>query len=125
MHKTPASDSAAAGKAPAREWPAGYPSLQKRRDALELFELGLGYTRVAQILDLNAETVRDWSRRWQAGTFSEELPKNQYRYPQELKERCIRMRMEGTPWSRISRETGVSVTTVRKWMGAGERPPGG
>lgn len=39
-----------------------FPSDKKRRDALVLFNCGLGYSKVADILELNPNTVRDWAK---------------------------------------------------------------
>ena len=39
-----------------------FPFDKKRRDALVLFNCGLGYSKVADILELNPNTVRDWQK---------------------------------------------------------------
>ena len=41
-----------------------YASDEKRRQAAELFEHGIGYQRASRILDLPANTLRDWARAW-------------------------------------------------------------
>ena len=46
-----------------------YASDEKRRQAAELFEHGIGYQRASRILDLPANTLRDWARAWRAGKF--------------------------------------------------------
>ena len=51
-----------------RERP-NFPSDKKRRDALVLFNCGLGYSKVADILELNPNTVRDWAKSFLAGKF--------------------------------------------------------
>lgn len=51
-----------------RERP-NFVSDKKRRDALVLFEHGLGYSKVAEILEINVNTVRDWAKLYLAGKF--------------------------------------------------------
>ena len=77
-----------------------FPSDKKRRDALVLFNCGLGYSKVADILELNPNTVRDWAKSFLAGKFKTEL--------------C------GMSWSAIEREMGVAQATVRRWVRAAE-----
>ena len=55
-----------------------FPSDKKRRDALVLFNCGLGYSKVADILELNPNTVRDWAKSFLAGKFKTELSKTQF-----------------------------------------------
>lgn len=82
-----------------------FPSDKKRRDALVLFNCGLGYSKVADILELNPNTVRDWAKSFLAGKFKTELSKTQFR---------------GMSWSAIEREMGVAQATVRRWVRAAE-----
>lgn len=98
-----------------RERP-NFVSDKKRRDALVLFEHGLGYSKVAEILEINVNTVRDWAKLYLAGKFKELLPQKQFRYKQEFKAQCIRMRLDGASWDQISRTMNVSPTTVRRWI---------
>ncbi len=90
---------------PARERP-DYPSSQKRKAAIKLFEMGVGYKNAANILGLSVYTVRDWLRDFRKGTFKVELNVNQFRYAQETKDRVIALRKEGFSWS----EYGARVT---------------
>lgn len=86
-----------------------FPSDKKRRDALVLFNCGLGYSKVADILELNPNTVRDWAKSFLAGKFKTELSKTQFRYSEDFKLRCVTMR-----------EMGVAQATVRRWVRAAE-----
>lgn len=92
-----------------------FPSDKKRRDALVLFNCGLGYSKVADILELNPNTVRDWAKSFLAGKFKTELSKTQFRYSEDLT-----MRQSGMSWSAIEREMGVAQATVRRWVRAAE-----
>lgn len=67
-----------------------FPSDKKRRDALVLFNCGLGYS------------------------------KTQFRYSEDFKLRCVTMRQSGMSWSAIEREMGVAQATVRRWVRAAE-----
>lgn len=98
-----------------RERP-NFVSDKKRRDALVLFEHGLGYSKVAESLEINVNTVRDWAKLYLAGKFKEQIPQKQFRYKQEFKAQCIRMRLDGASWDQISRTMNVSPTTVRRWI---------
>ena len=75
-----------------------FPSDKKRRDALVLFNCGLGYSKVADILELNPNTVRDWAKSFLAGKFKTELSKTQFRYSEDFKLRCVTMRQSGMSW---------------------------
>ena len=99
-----------------RERRPNFVSDKKRRDALVLFEHGLGYSKAAEILELNVNTVREWARLYLAGKFKEQIPQKQYRYKQEFKDQCVRMRLEGASWDQLSRMMNVSPTTVRRWI---------
>ena len=99
---------------PARERP-DYPSSQKRKAAIKLFEMGVGYKNAANILGLSVYTVRDWLRDFRKGTFKVELNVNQFRYAQETKDRVIALRKEGFSWSELSKATGVNMSTCRQW----------
>ena len=79
-----------------------FPSDKKRRDALVLFNCGLGYSKVADILELNPNTVRDWAKSFLAGKFKTELSKTQFRYSEDFKLRCVTMRQSGMSWSPLS-----------------------
>lgn len=83
-------------------------SEEKRAQALELFKHGIGYTKASRILNISVNTVRDWSRDFKRGTFRTEISENQYRYPQEVREHVIRLRLSGHSWSEIRNATGIS-----------------
>ena len=89
---------------------------EKRLQAYELFEHGIGYTKAAWILGLPVNTARDWSRKHKRGLFRATLPKNQYRYSSEVRARAIALRLAGRSWREIRALTGVSQNTVRKWL---------
>ena len=96
-----------------------FPSDKKRRDALVLFNCGLGYSKVADILELNPNTVRDWAKSFLAGKFKTELSKTQFRYSEDFKLRCVTMRLSGMSCPPLS-EMGVAQATVRRWVRAAE-----
>lgn len=100
---------------PARQKPAFYASEKKRRWARDLFEHSYGYTKVASILELSENTVRDWQREYRKGRFRVQIADNQLRYSDELREKVLKMRAEGVSWRKISELTCVPVSTVRKW----------
>lgn len=75
---------------------------KKRSDALVLFEHGLGYSKVAEILEINMNTVHEWAKLYLAGRFKKQIPQKQFRYEQEFKDQCIRMRLDGASWNQIS-----------------------
>ena len=95
--------------------PKTYATDEKRAQALELFRHGIGYTKASRILDMSPNTLRDWHRAFIKGAFKADLADNQYRYPKAVRERAVRLRLQGYSWSEINRLTGISVSTVRKW----------
>lgn len=101
--------------APVRHKPDFYASENKRRWAVDLFKHGYGYTKVASILELSENTVRDWQREYRKGRFRVQIADNQLRYSDELREKVLKMRAEGVSWRKISELTRVPVSTVRKW----------
>lgn len=96
--------------------PKTYATDEKRAQALELFRHGIGYTKASRILDMSPNTLRDWHRAFIKGAFKADLADNQYRYPKPVRERAVRLRLQGYSWSEINRLTGISVSTVRKWV---------
>ena len=94
---------------PVRQKPAFYASEKKRRWARDLFEHGYGYTKVASILELSENTVRDWQREYRKGRFRVQIADNQLRYSDELREKVLKMRAEGVSWRKISELTRVPV----------------
>ena len=65
-----------------------YASDEKRRQAAELFEHGIGYQRASRILDLPANTLRDWARAWRAGKFRTTISPHLYRYSDAVKRKA-------------------------------------
>lgn len=99
---------------PVRQRP-DYPSPQKRKAAVKLFAMGVGYKNAAGILGLSVYTVRDWLRDYKKGAFKTELNVNQFRYSQETKDRVLALRKQGLSWSELSKATGVNASTCRNW----------
>lgn len=94
----------------------GFATTEERRRAAELFAEGVGYVRVSRILNLPANTLKDWSVAWRAGRFTVEVPDTLYAYDRSVRERVVRLRSSGTSWREISEKTGVSPATARKWV---------
>ena len=94
----------------------GSPSEEKRRQAVDLFRHGIGYTKASRILDLSVNTVREWHREFKKGTFRVKVSTNQYRYPKDVRENVIRMRLSGISWAELTKRTGISASTARKWV---------
>lgn len=105
------------GRTASRRTPMkGVATTEKRRRAAELFAEGVGYVRVSRILNLPANTVKDWSVAWRAGRFTVEVPDTLYAYDRSVRERVVRLRSSGTSWRDIAEKTGVSPATARKWV---------
>ena len=83
-----------------------YASDEKRRQAAELFEHGIGYQRASRILDLPANTLRDWARAWRAGKFRTTISPHLYRYSDAVKRKAVRMRKKDTPGMRLRKLRG-------------------
>ena len=83
-----------------------YASDEKRRQAAELFEHGIGYQRASRILDLPANTLRDWARAWRAGKFRTTISPHLYRYSDAVKRKAVRMRQKDTPGMRLRKLQG-------------------
>lgn len=45
-----------------------------------------------------------------------DLADNQCRYPKAVRERAIRLRLQGYSWSEVTKMTGISSSTIRKWL---------
>lgn len=93
-----------------------FASDKKRAVALELFKHGVGYTVVAKALDLPANTTKDWFRAYKAGKFEASISGNQFRYSEETKQKILELRRSGASWREITDATGVSPSTVRRWL---------
>ena len=102
-----------------------FPSDQKRTFAALLFAKGMGYRTVAKVLGLSIYTVRDWSKKYAQGNFSEKLTEKQYRYDEAFKAKVIALRREGLSWSELKKRTGISPATCKKWMLRSESPTNG
>ncbi|KAB7649338.1 helix-turn-helix domain-containing protein [Sutterella faecalis] len=88
--------------------PRTFATDEKRAQALELFRHGIGYIRASRILDMSPNTLRDWRRAFLKGSFKVDLADNQYRYPKAVRERAIRLRLQGYSWSEVTKMTGIS-----------------
>lgn len=93
-----------------------FPSDEKRRHAAILFKHGIGYCLAAQILGVNQNTVRDWSRNWLKGRFREELSPRLFPFSEDTRRLCIELRRAGASWNAISKETEVPASTIRRWL---------
>lgn len=93
-----------------------FPARAKRKAAIKLFEQGRGYKFVAKALGLSVNTVHDWQRAYRHGQFEPEVSRKLYRYPDEVRQTIVRMRRSGWSWGEISKETGVSIASCRKWV---------
>ena len=94
--------------------PKTYATDEKRAQALELFRHGIGYIRASRILDMSPNTLRDWRCAFLKGSFKVGLADNQSRYPKAIRERVIRLRLQGYSWSEVTKMTGISSSTIRK-----------
>ena len=77
---------------------------------------GIGYQRASRILDLPANTLRDWARAWRAGKFRTTISPHLYRYSDAVKRKAVRMRQKGHTWHEIAEATGVGASTCKRWM---------
>ena len=77
-----------------------------RREALSLFERGAGYKTVAQALDINVHTARDWGRLFRKGRFSPTLLYQGFIYNETVREEVRTLRNQGLSLREISRITG-------------------
>ena len=101
-----------------------FPSDDKRRAAAELFAHGIGYVKAAWILGLSENTVRDWARAYREGRFTSVLSQSQFRYDEATRQRVQELRAGGMSWRELSRVTGVSVASCRKWVEAANASSG-
>ena len=91
-------------------------SSEIRAKAASLFEKGLDNRQVADLLGLPVATVYGWKRKWKAGVFRPTYSQCVRRHPDEIKNKAYELRMAGLSHDNISRELGVSITTVSKWL---------
>ena len=89
---------------------------EKREHAAELFKQGFGYVRAAAILSLPIYTVRDWNLQWKQGKFKTSLSPNLFQYSEKVKKKAIALRYKGVSWRDLEKITGISATTIRKWV---------
>lgn len=87
-----------------------------RQKALELFEEGVGYVRVADALSLSKYTVRDWHRLFLRGKFKAVLADNQRLYSEQTKKEALQLRASGMSWPEFERRTGISRGTCQHWI---------
>lgn len=81
---------------------------QFRGSAVKLFEAGFGYVRAARMLNIPANTVKDWSNAWKKGTFKTEISPSLFRYNRYIKEKAVRLRLTGHTLKEVSEMTGAS-----------------
>lgn len=87
-----------------------------RQKALEMFQEGFGYVRVASSLSLSKYTVRDWHRLFVRGKFKAELSDNQRLYSEQTKKEALQLRASGMSWPEFERRTGISRGTCLNWI---------
>ena len=87
-----------------------------RQKALEMFQEGVGYVRVASSLGLSKYTVRDWHRLFVRGKFKAELSDNQRLYSEQTKKEALLLRASGITWPEFERRTGISRGTCLNWI---------
>ena len=85
-----------------------------RKQAALYFASGWGYARTAKALGLSVNTVRDWSRAYKAGKFN--LKMSVFVYDDEFKRKVMAMRRSGASWREIKEATGISPSTVMRWL---------
>lgn len=93
-----------------------FPSDRKRAAALHLFEEGAGARAVATKLGISFNTVKEWKRLFDRGGFHVRLSKNQYRWSEAEKAKAAALKASGLSWQQVSAKTGISVSTIRKWV---------
>ena len=99
---------------------------QLRGSAVKLFEAGYGYVRAARMLNLPANTVKDWSNAWKKGTFKTEISPSLFRYNRYIKDKAVRLRLTGHTLKEVSEMTGASQTSVKRIdASSGQRRPQG
>ena len=83
---------------------------EKHKEAISLFQAGLGYKAVATALLLNPYTVRDWARQWRF-----QIKANALATPED-KQTALAMRAEGASLMEIVAEIKCSKRTILSWL---------
>lgn len=96
---------------PAKVW-----SHEIRAEAASLFEKGYGFKTAAYELKIPAWTVRDWKRKWKAGTFQTKHSTHVYRYPEEVKAKARALRKAGYTLDEIEQKLKISRSTIYVWV---------
>ena len=99
-----------------RTLPQKVAAARARPKALEMFQEGVGYVRVASSLGLSKYTVRDWHRLFVRGKFKAELSDNQRLYSEQTKKEALLLRASGITWPEFERRTGISRGTCLNWI---------
>lgn len=81
---------------------------EKHKEAISLFQAGLGYRAVATALLLNPYTVRDWARNWRF-----QIRANAPGTPED-RQKAFAMRAKGASLMEIAAEIKCSKRTIRK-----------
>ena len=66
-----------------------------RAKARKLFEQGAGYKKVARMLGISPQTVRDWGRAFKKGEFTDAVPRQACRYDDAARATVFQMWSEG------------------------------
>ena len=91
-------------------------SYKIRAEAASLFEKGYGFKTAAYELKIPAWTVRDWKRKWKAGTFETKHSTHIYRYPEEIKAEARKLRKAGYTLDEIEEKLKISRSTIYVWV---------
>ncbi len=99
-----------------------------RQAAVALFEEGLGYKACAGTLGISVYTARDWLLEYKSGRLMSDQQaqlsgQGKRRAPAEGdRQRARELREQGRSYSEISKELGLSRSTVRSWLQDPELP---
>lgn len=83
---------------------------EKHKEAISLFQAGLGYRAVASALLLNPYTVRDWARNWRF-----QIRANALGTPED-RQKAFAMRAKGASLMEIAAEIKCSKRTILSWL---------
>ena len=90
-----------------------------RQRALDLFNEGCGYKRVATILNLSAYTVRDWLKEYEVGIFKPEgqkVGRPEKVLSKEFGDTITQEHRSGVSVNELSRKYGKTKSTIRYWL---------
>lgn len=88
---------------------------EKHKEAISLFQAGLGYRAVATALLLNPYTVRDWARNWRFQIRANAIRANALGTPED-RQKAFAMRAKGASLMEIAAEIKCSKRTILSWL---------